>query len=186
MNSEHLEITLQQPHVHLTKRMVWKLFGETAKLSAAAPTDMPGKFIASQRVTVTGPSGASVELPITGPSSPRNQVELSPALAFKRIPGLYGAGRGCQGGTVWFRNGGRRDLGGAGRHRRAGSRSADSAAAYPYAAGGCFDPVAAGGADYHPRHGGWAAAGQCGGAGISPVRQPHPSAGRGGLPFPRR
>ena len=81
MNSEHLEITLQQPHVHLTKRMVWKLFGETAKLSAAAPTDMPGKFIASQRVTVTGPSGASVELPITGPSSPRNQVELSPALA---------------------------------------------------------------------------------------------------------
>ena len=81
MNSEHLEITLQQPHVHLTKRMVWKLFGEAAKLSAAAPTDMPGKFIASQRVTVTGPSGASVELPITGPSSPRNQVELSPALA---------------------------------------------------------------------------------------------------------
>lgn len=81
MNSEHLEITLQPPHVHLTKRMVWKLFGETAKLTAAAPTDMPGKFVANQRVSVTGPSGASVELPITGPSSPRNQVELSPALA---------------------------------------------------------------------------------------------------------
>ena len=51
MNSEHLEITLQQPHVHLTKRMVWKLFGETAKLSAAAPTDMPGKFIARKNVS---------------------------------------------------------------------------------------------------------------------------------------
>ena len=178
MNSEHLEITLQQPHVHLTKRMVWKLFGETAKLSAAAPTDMPGKFIASQRVTVTGPSGASVELPITGPSSPRNQVELSPALAQQLgvDAKVELSGSGTAGGVTLVGPEG----------RRAGSRSADSAAAYPYAAGGCFDPVAAGGADYHPRHGGWAAAGQCGGAGISPVRQPHPSAGRGGLPFPRR
>lgn len=81
MNSEQLEITLQPPHVHLTKRMVWKLFGETVKLTPDAPTDMPGKFIATQRVTVTGPGGASVELPIFGPSAPRNQVELSAELA---------------------------------------------------------------------------------------------------------
>lgn len=83
MNSEQLEITLQPPHVHLTKRMVWKLFGETAKLTPDTPTDMPGKFIATQRVTVTGPSGERVELPILGPSAPRNQVELSAALAEK-------------------------------------------------------------------------------------------------------
>lgn len=81
MNSEHLELTLCHPHVHLTKRMVWKLFGEGAKLTADSPTDMPGKFTAKQRVTVTGPSGKSVELPITGPSSPYNQVELTHALA---------------------------------------------------------------------------------------------------------
>ena len=57
MNSEHLEITLQQPHVHLTKRMVWKLFGETAKLSAAAPTDMPG--CCAQRAAICSPTGGS-------------------------------------------------------------------------------------------------------------------------------
>ena len=83
MNSEQLEITLQEPHVHLTKRMVWKLFGETVKLTPATPTDMPGKFIATQRVTVTGPTGESVELPVLGPSAPRNQVELTAALAQK-------------------------------------------------------------------------------------------------------
>lgn len=81
MNSEQLEITLQQPHAHLTKRMVWKLFGETAKLTPATPVDMPGKFLAEQKVRVTGPNGVTVELPVMGPSSPRNQVELSAALA---------------------------------------------------------------------------------------------------------
>ena len=81
MNSEHLEITLQQPHVHLTKRMVWKLFGEDVKLTAGEPTDMPGKFIATQVVTVIGPGGVERELPIIGPSAPRNQVELTAALA---------------------------------------------------------------------------------------------------------
>ena len=83
MNSEQLEITLQEPHVHLTKRMVWTLFGETVKLTPAIPTDMPGKFMAVQRVTVTGPTGESVELPVLGPSAPRNQVELTAALAQK-------------------------------------------------------------------------------------------------------
>lgn len=81
MNSEHLELTLCHPHVHLTKRMVLKLFGEGAKLTAEHPTDMPGKFVSKQRVTVTGPSGASVELPVTGPSSPYNQVELTEKLS---------------------------------------------------------------------------------------------------------
>lgn len=81
MNSEKLEITLQQPHVHLTKRMVWKLFGEDAKLTAKEPTDMPGKFIADQAVTVVGASGHEVTLAVLGPSSPRNQVELTAALA---------------------------------------------------------------------------------------------------------
>lgn len=81
MNSEKLEITLQQPHVHLTKRMVWKLFGEDAKLTAADAVDMPGKFIATQTVTVVGANGYEVTLPIMGPSSPRNQVELTAALA---------------------------------------------------------------------------------------------------------
>lgn len=81
MNSEQLEITLQQPHVHLTKRMVWKLFGETAKLTPESSVDMPGKFLSTQKVTVTGPNGVSVELPVMGPSSPRNQVELTASLA---------------------------------------------------------------------------------------------------------
>ncbi len=81
MNSEKLEITLQQAHLHLTKRMVWKLFGETAKLTPDIPTDMPGKFIAKEQVTVVGPSGTSLDLPVMGPSAPRNQVELTPAMA---------------------------------------------------------------------------------------------------------
>ena len=81
MNSEQLEITLQPPHVHLTKRMVWKLFGEDAKLTSRVPTDMPGKFLAEQTVTVVGANGASAELPVIGPSAPRNQVELTAALA---------------------------------------------------------------------------------------------------------
>ena len=81
MNSEHLEITLQEPHGHLTKRMVWKRFGEDVKLTAGEPTDMPGTFIATQRVTVIGPGGVERELPIIGPSAPRNQVELTAALA---------------------------------------------------------------------------------------------------------
>ena len=81
MNSEQLGITLQPAHVHLTKRMVWKLFGETAKLTPGTPTDMPGKFMAQQTVTVIGPGGATAVLPILGPSAPRNQVELSRELA---------------------------------------------------------------------------------------------------------
>ena len=83
MNSQQLEITLQEPHVHLTKKMIRTLFGETAKLTSRVPTDMPGKFMAVQSVMVTGPSGESVELPIQGPSAPRTQVELTPAQARK-------------------------------------------------------------------------------------------------------
>ncbi|MGI6264723.1 MAG: PduL/EutD family phosphate acyltransferase [Acutalibacteraceae bacterium] len=81
MDRDRLPITLQQPHVHLTKRAVWALFGETVKLTPKSPTDMPGKFVAAQTVTVTGPNGASVALPITGPSSPYTQVELTVDLA---------------------------------------------------------------------------------------------------------
>lgn len=83
MNSQQLEITLQEPHVHLTKKMIRTLFGETAKLKSRIPTDMPGKFIAVQTVTVTGPSGKTIELPILGPSAPHSQVELTPEQAVK-------------------------------------------------------------------------------------------------------
>lgn len=81
MNSQQLEITLQEPHVHLTKKMIRTLFGETAKLKSRIPTDMPGKFIAVQTVMVTGPSGKTIELPILGPSAPHSQVELTPEQA---------------------------------------------------------------------------------------------------------
>lgn len=102
MNSEQLQITLQSPHVHLTRRMVWKLFGETAKLTPKEPTDMPGKFVAKQTVEVQGPSGETITLPVTGPSSPYNQVELSAALAQRLGVDAHTelSGRGAAGGVT--------------------------------------------------------------------------------------
>ena len=76
MDSQRLPITLQTPHVHLTKRTVWQLFGEGYKLTPAAPGDMPGRFLARERVRVTTPEGTERELPVIGPAAAGSRVYL--------------------------------------------------------------------------------------------------------------
>ena len=101
MDSQKLTITLQEPHVHLTKRMVWALFGEGAKLTPKAPADMPGKFLAQETVTVVGPAG-EIELSVLGPSAVKTQVELTPALAAQLgvAAKVEASGEGSAGGVL--------------------------------------------------------------------------------------
>lgn len=76
MDSQNLPVTLQAPHLHLTKRAVWQLFGDGYKLTAAAPADMPGRFVAKERVRVVTPEGTELALPVMGPAAPGTRVYL--------------------------------------------------------------------------------------------------------------
>lgn len=80
MITDQIAYTLVPPHVHLSKMAIRALF-ESGKLTNAGPLDQPGLYRAAEMVTVVGPDGQTLELPIFGPSRPKTQVELTAAQA---------------------------------------------------------------------------------------------------------
>lgn len=76
MITDQIAYTLVPPHVHLSKMAIRTLF-ESGKLTNAGPLDQPGLYRTAETVTVVGPNGQTLELPVFGPSRPKTQVELT-------------------------------------------------------------------------------------------------------------
>lgn len=74
MTSIPIEISAR--HVHLTSDDWQQLFGRI-ELTPAHPISQPEQFVASQRVTLSGPKGQLENVAVVGPLRPYTQVELS-------------------------------------------------------------------------------------------------------------
>ncbi len=80
MITDQIAYVMVPPHVHLSKMAIRTLF-EAGKLTNVEPLDQPGLYRAAETVTVVGPNGRTLELPVFGPSRPKTQVELTAAQA---------------------------------------------------------------------------------------------------------
>lgn len=63
-------------HVHVTKEVLAKLYGEDAKLTNKKDLSQPGQFACMEKVTVVGPRG-EMTMSILGPERSQTQVEIS-------------------------------------------------------------------------------------------------------------
>lgn len=73
---KELIIETSARHVHVTKEVLVKLFGEGTELEVKKMLSQPGQFASNQKVMVVGPKG-SLNCSILGPCRDHNQVEIS-------------------------------------------------------------------------------------------------------------
>lgn len=100
MITDQIAYTMVPPHVHLSRMAIRTLF-EAGKLTNAGSLDQPGLYLAAETVTVVGPHGQTLELPVFGPSRPKTQVELTASqaamLGIPAMPELSGSGSAGEG-----------------------------------------------------------------------------------------
>lgn len=75
---EGIPVAVSGRHLHISRSILDRLFGEGFKLTRAKDLGQPGEFASEQRVTVVGRSGRALEgVRILGPLRSYTQVELS-------------------------------------------------------------------------------------------------------------
>ena len=72
-----IPIAVSARHVHLSKEMVAKLFGEGHELTPYKPLSQPGQFACEERVDLIGPKRTIEAVRILGPARSKNQIEIS-------------------------------------------------------------------------------------------------------------
>lgn len=72
-----IPIAVSARHVHLSKEMVARLFGEGHELTPYKPLSQPGQFACEERVDLIGPKRTIEGVRILGPARSKNQIEIS-------------------------------------------------------------------------------------------------------------
>ncbi|MBI9102558.1 MAG: phosphate propanoyltransferase [Spirochaetales bacterium] len=73
----NIPIARSDIHIHLSEEHISILFGDSHKLHNIKDLTIPGQFVCSERVIVTGPEGSIEDVVVVGPARRETQVEIS-------------------------------------------------------------------------------------------------------------
>ncbi|PKM60876.1 MAG: propanediol utilization protein [Firmicutes bacterium HGW-Firmicutes-4] len=75
--SGYIEIEASGRHVHLSREVIDKLFGEDYQLTNIKALSQPGQFVSKERVSLIGPKGQLHNVVVLGPEREKSQIEVS-------------------------------------------------------------------------------------------------------------
>jgi propanediol utilization protein len=75
--SGYIEIEASGRHVHLSREVIDKLFGEDYQLTNINALSQPGQFVSKERVSLIGPKGQLHNVVVLGPEREKSQIEVS-------------------------------------------------------------------------------------------------------------